>query len=88
MKKKTFSILIIMVITLSMDFSSYTPINNAVVNSNEPIAAAKPDNTILDVDDALYYNVVMEGYDEMDERSYEDNTVVKLVVKYGLWLSF
>jgi hypothetical protein len=80
MKKKTFSIFILMVLTLSMVFSSYTPINNALEITNEPIPAAKPTNTILDVGDALYYNVIMGGYDEMDDRYYEDNVVVKLVV--------
>lgn len=69
-----------MVLTFSMAFSSYTPKNNAVENSIEPISADPPTGAILIVDDALYYNVVMEGYDEMDDRYYEDNAVVKLVV--------
>ncbi len=78
--KKTFSISILVVLTISMAFSGINPKSNTMEISDEPKSAAKPPSTILDINDVLYYNVAEEGYDEMDERYYDDSFVIRLVV--------
>jgi len=80
MKKKTFSISILLVLTFSMAYSSFEPTTNNVGDIYEPISADSPDNAILVFNDELYYNVAEEVYDETEERYYDDSFVVKLVV--------
>ncbi len=80
MKQKTMSISILMVLVFSMIFGSTLSIFNGIGNSLEPKSAVSPINTILEVGDVLYYNIAEQGYDEWDDRYYDDSFVIKLEV--------
>ena len=58
--KKTFSISILMVLTISMAFSGINLANNTMEISDEPISAVSPSNAILELNDVLYYNIAEE----------------------------